>query len=110
MKKSVVLATMLVLIPGCISVKKENATHTTRVKLVILDEALDEYRNLVGRYPTELQELVDGPKDPSLKSNWDKPLLPQKSLVDGWGQTFVYTLSPEGSNLPYELYSVGEPE
>ncbi len=106
------LLSILLLLPGCTWFSKEvqtEETHKTRVKLVILDEVLEEYRSLIGEYPTELRELIDGPNDPALKSNWDKPLIAQGILVDGWSQEFVYKVQPEGSESPYDLYSIGEP-
>ncbi len=113
MKKMIVLLSTLLLIPGCTWFSKDEkiaTTHKTRVKLVILDEALEEYRKLTGSYPADLQHLVDGPEDPELKKDWDKSLLPQECLVDGWSQEFVYKVSPEGTEPPYELYSVGAPK
>jgi general secretion pathway protein G len=80
---------------------------TTRTKLAAVDTMLEQYNTTIGEYPTELQELVDGPSKPQLQKRWGESIGTVDELRDAWGQDFVYSLQPKGSRPPYELYSIG---
>lgn len=79
----------------------------TRRKLVAVVTTLEQYRNMVGEYPTDLQELIDGPSNPKLRRRFGEPLVKEKELEDAWNQPFVYTVNPKGTRPPYEIYSIG---
>lgn len=80
---------------------------TTRQKLAAIDTMLEQYSNTVGEFPTELQELIDGPSKPQLQRRWGEAIASETELEDSWKQPFVYSLNPKGTRPPYELYSIG---
>ncbi len=80
---------------------------TTRTKMAQLESSLEQYNITIGEYPSELQELIDGPSKPQLQRRWGEPLAEEDELRDSWNFDFVYSVNPKGSRPPYELYSVG---
>ena len=109
MRKLALLALLLIL-PGCINWFRRSEAEPpelTRSKLVALDVKLDEYKSLIGEYPTLLPELIEGPSVPELRSAWTKPLAIEEDLVDGWNMPFFYKRGDD--TAPYLLYSKGEP-
>lgn len=81
--------------------------QSARTKLAAVDTMLEQYNTLIGEYPAELQELVDGPSKPQFQRRWGEQLAQTDELRDPWGQQFVYSVNPKGSRPPYELYSTG---
>ncbi len=79
----------------------------TNSKLSALDTMIMQYNTDVREYPSDLQELIDGPSKPQLQRRWGSSLADQSDLEDAWSQQFVYTLNPRGSRPPYDLYSIG---
>lgn len=75
--------------------------------------AIQEYKMDVGSYPEKLEDLI---KKPESVNNWNGPYagsetsgtleLPQ----DAWGQTLVYERKERGSQPPYVLYSLNDPD
>lgn len=80
---------------------------TTKTKLASLDTTLEQYRVDIGEYPTDLQELMDGPSKPQLQKRWAESLASEDDLLDAWANDLMYTLFPKGTRPPYELYSGG---
>jgi general secretion pathway protein G len=81
---------------------------TTRTRLAAVDTMIEQYHTTIGEYPTELQELVEGPTSkPQLQKRWGESIATADELRDAWQQEFVYSVSPKGSRPPYELYSIG---
>ena len=76
-------------------------------KLAELDTMIEGYRTEVKEYPSDLQELIDGPSKPQLQRYWSVAKASSSDLEDPWGQPFVYTLNPRGSRPPYDLGSMG---
>jgi hypothetical protein len=119
MKKVLVLSLFLLMVPGCnwfssettqeksAETQQDNAV-ATREKLQKLDTQIAAYKEKVGVLPGDLKELVEGPKDESLRKNWTEALAVEADLVDAWGQPFVYSVSTVEGAAPYELFSVGE--
>ena len=81
----------------------------TRTALAKVDTMIEMYNTIVGKYPNELQELIDGPSEPQLQKKWgvNNPLAAPEELRDAWQQEFVYAVQPKGARPPYELYSTG---
>jgi len=81
--------------------------QTTKTKLAGVDTMLEQYNTSVGEYPTDLQELVDGPSKPQLKKRWGEAISTEEELRDAWQNELVYEVQPKGSRPPYLLYSIG---
>ena len=79
----------------------------TLSKLAAGDALLEQYNTRMGEYPTELNELIEGPQKDQLRRKWAEAIADQIDLVDGWNQPFVYILNPKGTRPPYDLYSIG---
>lgn len=81
--------------------------QTTKTKLAAVDTMLEQYNTSVGEYPTDLQELVDGPSKPQLKKRWGEAISTEEELRDAWQNELVYEVQPKGARPPYLLYSIG---
>lgn len=79
----------------------------TNNKLAAMDSSIETYNTMIGEYPTDLRELVEGPSKQNLQRRWQEPISVEDDLKDSWGQDFVYSLNPKGTRPPYELYSQG---
>ncbi len=121
MKKALVLSVFLLMVPSCknwfggeatplekTTETQPNQSAATREKLSKIEAQLAAYKEKVGAFPGDLKELVEGPKDESLRKSWTEALVTEADLVDAWGQPFVYTVATVEGSAPYELYSVGE--
>ena len=100
---------MAVLIPVGVNYYRQTFYTTTDLKLKKLQTAVDMYRLGIGQYPARLEDLIRRPSDPKVSSKWRGPyggLGKLEDLEDGWGEPFVYKITP-GSTNPYELYSFG---
>ncbi len=82
--------------------------NQTKSKLTELQGAINTYKLHTNQYP---QQLVDLNAKPQGIKRWQGPYVDDaESLEDGWGQSFVYQVSPKGAEHPYELYSQGNPD
>src|SRR5512137_480137 len=96
--------------------------NTTRLLLIQVQQALDNYRLNIGSYPTEeqggLKALLVKPtfENEKLGEKWQGPYVkPGTKLQDPWGHDIVYEAVDRSAvaddkskpSLPYKLYSVG---
>ncbi len=78
---------------------------TTRQKMATLDAVLEMYKTRIGSYPSDLNELIEGPTNPALRKKWGEALADEKTLKDAWSKEFAYEADVKGNK--YELYSTG---
>lgn len=80
---------------------------TTASQMRLLEGALEEFRTVASRYPTEeegLQALVTLPVTMS-EDNWKGPYLQRETLPrDGWDRAFIYRIDP---SFGFRLISLG---
>jgi len=79
-----------------------------RSKMALIESAIGRFYLACGRYPDEsvgLEELRVQPE--GLEEKWNGPYLKQSTLLDPWGNPYVYR--EEGSINPgsYDLISYG---
>jgi general secretion pathway protein G len=86
---------------------KERAT-TTKTSLIILADAVSQFKLDTGRFPTQqegLRALIVKPLDATFYP--DGGYLKAKTMpIDAWGHEFIYHLNPE-SGAPFEIMSYG---
>ena len=89
---------------------------TTKATMSTLKQALQDYNQDIGRFPTEadggLNALVQRPKGKA-GAKWDGPYLEGEEEVpeDAWGFEFEYNRPPKknkGKYKYYEIVSYGE--
>lgn len=81
-------------------------TDTAQIQVDRLAGVLDLYRLDVGRYPSEEEGLLSLAERPESVDVWNGPYLRnQNSIVDPWGNPYVYRFPGEHSD--YDLYSLG---
>lgn len=80
---------------------------TTNTKLAAVDTMLETYSNQIGEYPSDLNELVNGPTNQALTKRWGEPIATQEELEDSWKQPLMYERKAKGARPPYDLYSIG---
>jgi general secretion pathway protein G len=84
---------------------KKAKGRTTKLNMLTIKKAIDNYNLDTNKYPDKLINLMKLPAD--LKGKWEGPYLEGKELpVDGFGEPFKYQRTPEGKK-PYELQSYG---
>ncbi len=72
--------------------------------------ALKLYELDNGMYPTTdqgLAALIAKPAIGSVPSNWNGPYVETKSIIDPWGQHYMYKY-PGTRGIDYDLYSMGK--
>ncbi|WP_189376600.1 type II secretion system major pseudopilin GspG [Thalassotalea profundi] len=74
--------------------------QTAKTQMELLSTALDMYKLDVGRYPTQLSELLT-----SDNNNWQGPYLPKEIPNDPWGNPYYFKYP--GENAEYDLISYG---
>lgn len=84
----------------------KSEVKVTRAQLKALEDALDQYRLDVGRYPTSEQGLDALNAQPSGEGRWQGPYLRKSVPKDPWGSAYQYR-SP-GEHGEYDLYSLGK--
>ncbi len=76
-----------------------------KTQIALIEEALDQFRLDVGRYPTTSEGLRALIEDPGIEG-WDGPYLKKKVIPkDPWGREYQYQ-SP-GTHGEYDLFSYG---
>ncbi|MFO1401010.1 MAG: type II secretion system major pseudopilin GspG [Steroidobacteraceae bacterium] len=82
----------------------KSQVKATRAQIVALEQALDQFRIDVGRYPTSdegLAVLNRATQDPG----WGGPYLKKAVPADPWGRQYLYVYP--GANGDFDLYSLG---
>ena len=84
--------------PQIIAYLDRAKVDTAQIQVRALSSNLDLYRMDTGRYPTTeqgLQALVTPPAD---EARWRGPYIKSgKSLIDPWGNPYVYLAAPGGA-------------
>jgi general secretion pathway protein G len=73
---------------------------TAKAQLDHLSTAVETFRLDVGRFPNDLDELMN-----SSAEGWDGPYFPKSVPKDPWGNEFVIEAPAE--DVPYQIYSLG---
>jgi general secretion pathway protein G len=84
----------------------KSEVKATRAQLKALEDALDQYRLEVGRYPTTEQGLEALNTQPAGEARWQGPYLRKAVPKDPWGAAYQYR-SP-GEHGEYDLSSLGK--
>lgn len=84
----------------------KSEVKVTRAQLKALEDALDQYRLDVGRYPTSEQGLDALNAQPSGEGRWQGPYLRKSVPKDPWGSAYQYRAP--GEHGEYDLYSLGK--
>jgi len=83
----------------------KSEVKVTRAQIKALEDALDQYRLDVGRYPTSEQGLEALNNPPAGVTRWQGPYLRKAVPKDAWGTPYQYR-SP-GEHGEYDLSSLG---
>ena len=84
--------------------KSEVKVATAQIRA--LEDALDQYRLDVGRYPTTEQGLAALNTQPTGETRWQGPYLKKAVPADPWGNPYQYR-SP-GELGEFDLFSFGK--
>lgn len=78
-----------------------------KIQIERLSTILDLYYFDVGRYPTSDEGLEILVRRPAEAERWNGPYMNSAdSLIDPWGNPFVYRLSADG-NRPFQILTYG---
>lgn len=89
--------------PNLISKADDANAKAAKVQLENLSSVIDMYRLEVGKYPQNLESLVENPGD---SDRWNGPYLKKKKIPkDPWGQDYIYRFP--GEHGAYDLISYG---
>lgn len=75
-----------------------------------LTAAIDLFKMNVGRYPKNLKELTEEPKEEAAAEKWQGPYVktdPSGSIKDPWGRDIRYRLPGQHNAEQYDVWSVG---
>lgn len=102
----VALIAAVVVGPDIFKVFGTAKSNAAQIQIERIGAALDLYRLEVGRYPTDTEGLTGLVNQPTGVDRWNGPYLKNaESLVDPWGNQFVYRFP--GENGAYDLFSYG---
>lgn len=109
-----ILATMIG--PRVVSFLSRGKQTSTTATMATLKQALQEYYNDIGHFPTKaeggIKALVQPPKNQAIRKKWDGPYLEGQDEIpeDGWGYEFEYYSPPrqKGKYRHFEVVSHGE--
>lgn len=92
--------------PNYFKQEDKSKVKAARAQIKALEDALDQYRLDVGRYPTTEQGLAALTVQPQGESRWQGPYLKKAVPNDPWGNPYQYR-SP-GEHGEVDLYSLGK--
>jgi general secretion pathway protein G len=81
-------------------------TKVARAQINALEQALDQFRLDVGRYPSTEEGLDALNHAPANIEGWSGPYLKKGVPLDPWGKPYVY--QQPGSNAELDLLSLGK--
>jgi general secretion pathway protein G len=84
----------------------KSEAKVARAQLKALEDALDQYRLDVGRYPTTDQGLASLNAQPPGEARWQGPYLRKSVPNDPWGSPYQYRAP--GEHGEYDLLSLGK--
>lgn len=91
--------------PNFLRYLDSSRVKATKLSLVGVQKAIDDYNMDTNRYPEKLRDLVKKPSG-EIKG-WDGPYLKKDEVPeDVWGEPFQYKPTP-GGKKQYDLYSFG---
>lgn len=77
-----------------------------KAQITALEQALDQFRLDVGRYPTTEEGLQALTKAPASAAGWGGPYLKKAAPNDPWGRPFIY--AQPGTHGELDLSSYGK--
>lgn len=83
----------------------KSEVKTARAQIKALEDALDQYRLDVGRYPDGEQGLAALVTQPAGESRWQGPYLKKALPNDPWGQPYQY--KNPGEHGEVDIWSLG---
>lgn len=84
----------------------KSQVKTARAQINALEQALDQFRLDLGRYPTTEEGLNALMVDPAREPGWSGPYLKKTPPADPWGRAYNYRAPGEHSEM--DLYSYGK--
>lgn len=83
------------------------------IHLFLLKQALANFNQDVGRFPSTSEGLVALVHQPRNSHGWKGPYMKLEKLdewgkTDVWGTKYIYLSPAKYGNLPYDLYSCGK--
>lgn len=84
----------------------KSETTVARAQIGSFENALDQYRLDVGRYPTTEQGLNALITPPDNNQKWNGPYLKKEVPNDPWGHSYTYRFP--GSKKEYDILSYGK--
>lgn len=83
----------------------KSEVKVARAQIKALEDALDQYRLDVGRYPASQSGLAALNEQPTGESRWQGPYLKKAVPNDPWGHPYQYRVP--GEHGEYDLWSFG---
>ena len=83
----------------------KSQSKAARAQIVSLEQALDQFRLDVGRYPSTEEGLAALNEAPGSLDGWAGPYLRKAVPMDPWGRAYVY--EQPGRNSEIDLASLG---
>jgi general secretion pathway protein G len=84
----------------------KSEVKTAKAQIAALEQALDQYRLDVGRYPATEQGLQALMANADNNAHWSGPYLKKEVPNDPWGKPYQYRAP--GQHGEYDLFSLGK--
>jgi len=115
----IIIALAADVVPNLTGRKATADRGTTQIQMKSIEDALDNFKFEVGRYPTTEEGLnaltnSDAIQDEELVKKWNGPYIGRESenkkdftLKDAWNHEFKYVSPGEHNTKSFDLYSAG---
>lgn len=92
------------------TIQSSQKKSATKNLLLQLQTGLESFKNDIGRYPSKIEEFVNGPNDSKEKRRWSSDYINRANIIDGvikdsYGNEIVYNY--DKSKNSFEIYSWG---
>ena len=81
---------------------------TAKVQVTTLGNAVEQFHQDTGRYPTGEEGLDALLTQPAGVANWKGPYVSDDLLNDPWGVAYQYQYPPSQAQTPFDLFSFGK--
>lgn len=105
---AIVVVFISMLFVSKVTYARTDKVRATLVRMEIFLEALGEFRNDTGRFPSTSEGLTALINKPADVENWNGPYLNYPLIpLDSWGKEYVYFYPAKSSDKEFDIYSTG---
>jgi general secretion pathway protein G len=103
---SILAIIMGLVVPAVFKQAAKAKKQATKIAIENVINAIKEFHNDTGVYPSTLNDLKVKPTDERIARRWENAYI-DKEPNDAWNNPLIYILNPKGTQPPFDVYSYG---